>query len=197
MSASDVESAAYLLSWINLAKIIGAFLVAIGVAAEFAGEFISRPYERTVEDARRLELAKLSADAEAAKKEIATANVAAAEANERAARLEKEAEQARSAIAAADARAKEADLKIAQIRQMRQLDPEKVRTVLADKPGLIVEVFYIESSSDGLFLSLNQRCAQRTQSRMEDSKSRSNYAPSRAFNVSFGKRYFIRYYYSI
>jgi hypothetical protein len=83
----DVESAAYWLTWINVAKIAGAFLVAIGVAAEFVGEYVSRPLEHKVEQAREEELSKLSADAEVAKGEIAKAQAETAKANERTAEL--------------------------------------------------------------------------------------------------------------
>jgi hypothetical protein len=98
----EVEAATNALWWIHWAKIIGAFLVAIGVAAEFLGDFVAKPYEDTVEAARKAELAglhteaetaksetaRLSAEAEAAKGEIATAQAETAKANARAAGLE-------------------------------------------------------------------------------------------------------------
>jgi len=55
--SDPVEAAAWWLSWIETGKIIAAFLVAIGVAGEFLGDFIAKPLERKIEAARQLELA--------------------------------------------------------------------------------------------------------------------------------------------
>jgi hypothetical protein len=60
MDAPEVVSALSWLSVIHKAKLIGGFLVAIGVAAEFVGDWIARPFEKTVNDARELELAQLN-----------------------------------------------------------------------------------------------------------------------------------------
>jgi hypothetical protein len=38
--------------------LIGAFLVAIGVAAEFLGDWVATPYETVVEHARQAEIAR-------------------------------------------------------------------------------------------------------------------------------------------
>jgi hypothetical protein len=81
--APEVESAAYWLSWINVAKITGAFLVAIGVAAEFVGDWVAKPLEDRISAAREAELAK--------------ANENAATARERTAQLEVTLEQERAA----------------------------------------------------------------------------------------------------
>jgi hypothetical protein len=56
----DVAAATYWLGWVRLIQLIAVFLVAIGVVAEFAGEWISRPLEKTIDDARELELARLN-----------------------------------------------------------------------------------------------------------------------------------------
>jgi hypothetical protein len=56
----DVEAATYWLGWVRSIQLIAVFLVAIGVVAEFGGEWISRPLEKTIDDARELELARLN-----------------------------------------------------------------------------------------------------------------------------------------
>lgn len=60
----NVETATNWLWWINGAKTLGAFLVAIGVVAEFLGEYVARPHEKVVEDARQEEIANLNHKAE-------------------------------------------------------------------------------------------------------------------------------------
>jgi hypothetical protein len=75
-----------LISVIDTGRIIAAFLVAIGVAGEFAGEYIARPVHHRIESARQAEIAELNRQAREAQKH-------AAEANERTAQLEKEAEE--------------------------------------------------------------------------------------------------------
>jgi hypothetical protein len=88
----DVEAATYWIGWVRLVQLVAVFLVAIGVAAEFAGEWIGRPLEKIIDDARELHMtqltndtARLSAEAESARSAIATANERAAKAEERAA----------------------------------------------------------------------------------------------------------------
>jgi hypothetical protein len=90
-----VTSALYWLSRMPLVRNIAAALVVIGVAAEFLEGWISEPWRETVDCARELQMAqlskdalRLSADAEAAKSEIAKANAVAAEATERNTQLE-------------------------------------------------------------------------------------------------------------
>ncbi|MBV9461169.1 MAG: hypothetical protein JO141_27165 [Bradyrhizobium sp.] len=46
---TEIEAAAYWLDWIKLGKNIGAFLVAVGVAAEFLGDYVAKPYEDKIE----------------------------------------------------------------------------------------------------------------------------------------------------
>jgi hypothetical protein len=57
---SEVDAATYWLWWINSAKLVGAFLVAIGVAAEFLGDWIAKPYEATIEESRKAEIVRLT-----------------------------------------------------------------------------------------------------------------------------------------
>jgi hypothetical protein len=72
----EVEAATNWLWWIHWAKIVGAFLVAIGVAAEFLGDFVAKPYEDILEAARKSELGELHKQAEDAKLETARLSVA-------------------------------------------------------------------------------------------------------------------------
>jgi NAD(P)-dependent dehydrogenase (short-subunit alcohol dehydrogenase family) len=81
MDASALASAESWLSWIAAAKLIAAFLVAIGVAVEFGSEWVSRPFEAIVKHAREVQVAALEKDAATAKSEIANATARAAEAN--------------------------------------------------------------------------------------------------------------------
>jgi hypothetical protein len=92
MDSSALASAESWLSLIATAKLVAAFLVAIGVAIEFAGDWVSRPFEKIVSDAReqqmaelRKEASRLSAEAESARAAIADANARAAEAGQKAA----------------------------------------------------------------------------------------------------------------
>jgi hypothetical protein len=87
MESSALDSAESWLAVIWWAKLIAAGLVAIGVALEFGGDWIAAPFEKTVSEARKLEIAKLEARALDAETEISKANETAAKANERAAEL--------------------------------------------------------------------------------------------------------------
>ncbi|HXW70958.1 MAG TPA: hypothetical protein VEK34_05915 [Methylocella sp.] len=87
MESSALESAESWLAVIWWAKLVAAGLVAIGVVMEFGGDWIASPFEKTVSEARKLEIAKLEARALDAETEIAKANEIAAKANERAAEL--------------------------------------------------------------------------------------------------------------
>jgi hypothetical protein len=57
---------AKLVSWIEWGQIFDTFLVASGVAGEFAGTFMARPVQRRLDAKRELELAQLRKDAAAA-----------------------------------------------------------------------------------------------------------------------------------
>ena len=85
MESSALDSAESWLAVIWWAKLVAAGLVAIGVAMQFGGDWIAAPFEKTVAEARKLEIAKLEARALDAEKDIAKANEIAAKANERAA----------------------------------------------------------------------------------------------------------------
>lgn len=73
---TELEAAAYWLDWIKLGKNIGAFAVAVGVAAEFLGDFLAKPYEDKIEAARKVELAQLHKDADEAKARAKEAELA-------------------------------------------------------------------------------------------------------------------------
>ena len=67
----DVDAAPYGRGWVKLGQLVAFFLVAIGVAAEFAGEWVSRPLEKIVEHSRQVEIEQLKKEAADAKLELA------------------------------------------------------------------------------------------------------------------------------
>lgn len=74
------------LSWIERALNISLFLVAIGVAGEFVGNWVASPIRRRLDTAKELEIARLN-------KEAGEARKAAGDAIERAASVEQNAEK--------------------------------------------------------------------------------------------------------
>jgi hypothetical protein len=106
---TEVEAATYWLGWIKFAKNIGAFLVAVGVAAEFLGDFVAKPFEDKIDAARNEELAKL---------------------NNETAKLSADAESSRAAIADANARAMEAKLELARLTTPRTISPEQKEQIV-------------------------------------------------------------------
>ncbi len=73
MESSALASAESWLSFIAVAKLVAAFLVAAGVVIEFGGDWLARPYENVVKEARE-------AQAKDAEQKIAEANARALEA---------------------------------------------------------------------------------------------------------------------
>lgn len=69
MDASALFNAEWWLSWISVGKLIAALLVAVGVAIEFGGDWIARPYEKIVREAREAEVARLTNETERLKGE--------------------------------------------------------------------------------------------------------------------------------
>jgi hypothetical protein len=59
---SELESARYWLSWIELGRTIALLLVAIGVAWEFLGDRLERPLRAKIEAAHEAEIAQLRND---------------------------------------------------------------------------------------------------------------------------------------
>ena len=124
MDASAVSSAESWLSVIATAKLIGAFLVAAGVVIEFGGDWIAAPYERTVKEARELELARLTAEAETAK----------------------------ASIADAQARQKSAELDLRRLKELagpREINGAKFLATLEGKAGAAVVIEYAPDAKDG------------------------------------------------
>jgi hypothetical protein len=66
----EIEAATYWLGWVNLVKLIAFLLVAIGVVLEFGSEFVGKPLERKIEDARELEIKTLDARAKEAESQL-------------------------------------------------------------------------------------------------------------------------------
>jgi hypothetical protein len=124
----DAEAASYWLSWVRFGQLIAVFLVAIGVAAEFAGEYLSRSLERPIEAAREERLAKLTTEAEAS----------------------------RAAIAAANARTAEAELRLEQLRknvEPRRVDQPVFLKLLEGQPKSRIEIVYVRDDADAFQLS--------------------------------------------
>jgi len=141
MDQPEVVSALSWLGWLELIKRIGGFMVIAGVAIEVGGDWISGPFHKTVEDARQLELstlnnetARLSKEAETARKETADTKLEVSKANERAAQLEKVAAQAQ--------------LELMQLQNPRIILPDKLAEGLAGKPTAKVEIWYVSECSD-------------------------------------------------
>ncbi len=93
---SNAQSWLDILWWVKLAA---AGFVALGVVLEFGGDWVAKPFERIVEDARKLEIAGLEREAVSAKAEIAKANESAAKANERAAEARAETQRLKAQLA--------------------------------------------------------------------------------------------------
>jgi hypothetical protein len=70
MDSSALANAESWLYWIGIAKLVAAFLVVTGVAIEFGGDWVARPFEKVVAHARELELAKLAKETSDAKLEL-------------------------------------------------------------------------------------------------------------------------------
>jgi hypothetical protein len=106
----EAETAAYWLAWVRFGQLIAVFLVAIGVVAEFAGEYLSRKLEAPIEAAREERLATLAAENTSARAAIADANARTAEASQKAA---------------------EAQLALERFKAPRTLRPERQHAVTA------------------------------------------------------------------
>lgn len=132
MDASALESAESWLAVFWWAKLVAAGLVALGVAMEFGGDWISRPFEKTVEDARKLELAELHKQSDEAKVETA--------------RLSKEAETARKETA-------QAKLELQRLKNPRSITPDALKAELENKPKGKAIVLYVKECSDCEWLS--------------------------------------------
>jgi hypothetical protein len=66
MESSALESAESWVSFFWWFKLAAAALVTIGVGMEFGSDWLSRPFEKAIEDARKLELSKLNNEISAA-----------------------------------------------------------------------------------------------------------------------------------
>jgi hypothetical protein len=135
----DVEAATYWLGWVRLIQLIAVFLVAVGVVAEFAGEWISRPLEKFIDQARELQLAQLTKDA---------------------ARLTTEGDLARKETA-------QAALQLEELRKQvaaRHIKREQFVKILEGKPRLPVEIVFPRDDGEAFQLALEIRNALRAAS---------------------------------
>ena len=148
MDASALASAESWLSIIGSAKLIAAFLVAIGVAIEFGGDWVAKPFEKVVEDARKLEFAELHKQSDDARLETA--------------RLSKEAETARASIAEANARAAKAEKETAELQNESQkmrmgralfFSGNACKEALRGRPTGRVEILWQRGVGDAAFLA--------------------------------------------
>ncbi len=108
MDASALVSAESWIYWIGIAKLVAAFLVAAGVAIEFGGDWVVRPYEKVIADSRNAEMTRLATEAETSKAAAADAHARAAEASQKAA---------------------EAQLALAKFKAPRTLTPEQEQSI--------------------------------------------------------------------
>jgi hypothetical protein len=115
---------AELLSWINTGKNIAALLVAVGVAGEFAGDWISGPINRRIDAARQEEITRLTASSDTQRRELAEAVARGKEAEARISEADARAKSAEAQVAAAMAasddavaRVKTADARIAEAQR--------------------------------------------------------------------------------
>ena len=92
---SELDSAKYWLSWIELGSTVALFLVALGVGYEFIADRLAAPLRRKIETARMAEINGLSDQLSNAQVDIAKAQRGAAEANARAADANRKAEAER------------------------------------------------------------------------------------------------------
>jgi len=144
MDASALASAESWLSIIGSAKLIAAFLVALGVVIEFGGDWVAKPFEKTIEDARKLELGELHKQSDEAKRETA--------------RLSAEAETARKETA-------QAKLELEQLRAKvgpRNINATKFLEELSGKPTAPVEILFPKENGEAFGLAMQFRDLLRT-----------------------------------
>jgi hypothetical protein len=121
MDASALASAESWLSAIAVAKLVAAALVAIGVAIEFAGEWVARPFERVVAEARRQQIAALNAQT--------------AKANKRAEELQRENLEIRQKVAG---------------RRISEAQHDKIVELLSPEPATF-DMQVMQEAETGLF----------------------------------------------
>lgn len=114
---SELNSARYWLSWIELGSTVALFLVAVGVGYEFIANRLEAPLRRRIEQARTAEISRLDRQLSNAQVEIA--------------RLTKEAAEANARAKEAEARTAEANLKIARLTTPRKLSLDQEQRMVS------------------------------------------------------------------
>ena len=104
MAEPKLATAIYWLGWINLARTLGFMVVVFGLTTALIAEIVSRPFQRTLDEARDEERLKSSSEV---------------------ARLELEAQLARASVASLTARAREAELQLEKMRAPRLIDEDQ------------------------------------------------------------------------
>ena len=107
-----------LLSWIERGQNIATFLVAIGVAAEFALGFMAGPARRRVDQAKDAEMIQLVGNSAALAKDAAVAKTAQQ-------RVETELARQKERTASAEKAASDAALALEKFKEPRTLSPEQ------------------------------------------------------------------------
>jgi outer membrane murein-binding lipoprotein Lpp len=140
MDSSALSNAEFWLSVIATGKLVAAFLVAAGVAIEFGGDWIARPFERTVKESREAQLSSLNSETARLSAESETARASIAAANERA--------------ATAEQRAAEANLELARMKAPRTLNAEQQERIASKlKPfGAIPFDFSVQTDTEPIDL---------------------------------------------
>lgn len=85
IGTEELKHAQHWHEWIERAKTISVFFVAIGVVGEFLGDWMDKPHVRIIEAARGEELARLQTESDSARARIAQAQVQIADAHKEAA----------------------------------------------------------------------------------------------------------------
>jgi hypothetical protein len=159
MDSSALSNAESWLSVIAVAKLVAAFLVVAGVAVEFGGDWVARPFEKIVREAREAELAtlnqktvRLSSEAEMARASIADASRNAAVANEKAAYANVRAANLEKEAAASNERAAEI-MKATSWRQLTSEQMSKLSAVLSTQSGKYVAA-WIANDPESLGLAI-------------------------------------------
>jgi len=132
MDQPEVISALAWISWFELLKRIGGFMVIAGVAIEVGGDWVSAPFHKIVDDARELQIVQLTRDA---------------------ARLTTEGDVARKETA-------EAKLQLEQLR--KQMGPRQIQSAaflksLEGQPKGPVETMFPKENGEAFLLAIQLR----------------------------------------
>ena len=132
MDSSALASAESWVYWIGIAKLVATFLVLAGVVIQLGGDWIVRPYEKVINDARNLQIAQLRSDAEKAGAAIADANARAQEAQARALQAQVELEKYKTP------------------RSFKLGELSAIAAAAANFPGVTLHIFIASGTADAV-----------------------------------------------